>query len=67
MIGLSEIIVILFLIILLFISILPLILVVASKRVSGSTKALWIIIIIILSWLGFIIFLIANPKKDSVQ
>lgn len=67
MIGLPEVIFVYLIIIISSFSILPLILVANSKRVSGSTKALWVIIVFFLSWLGFIIFVVANPKKEIVQ
>ena len=65
MLGITEIIVIALVLLTIFISIvIPIILIVKSKRVSGAAKTLWIIIVILISWLGFIVFLIANPKKD---
>ncbi len=64
MLGTTEIIVIALVLLTIFISIvIPIILIVKSKRVLGAAKTLWIIIVILISWLGFIVFLIANPKK----
>lgn len=63
-IGSPEIIIILlglsFLVIMLL---LPIFIVLKSNRSDKDNKTLWVLIALIFSWLGVIIFYITNPKK----
>ena len=66
MIGISELILLVLIIFIIFVfSILPIIFIVKSKRGSGNSKIPWIILTILFSWLGYLVFLIANPKNNE--
>lgn len=44
---------------------LPMVFVLRSKRVSGSTKVMWFILTSIFSWLAYPAFLAATRKKGN--
>ena len=63
-IGSSEIIIILIgLIFIVIMLLLPIFIVLKSNRSDKDNKTLWVLIALIFSWLGVIIFYITNPKK----
>jgi len=46
---------------------LPVVFVLRSKRVSGSTKVMWFILTSIFSWLAYPAFLAATRKKGNAD
>ncbi len=47
--------------------ILPATLVLVSKRAAGTEKAIWFLVTVFLSWLGFIAFLIATANRQTSE
>jgi multidrug transporter EmrE-like cation transporter len=45
--------------------IIPVVVVAKSKRTSGNEKFLWLILVILFSWISFLAFLLAAPIKKS--
>ena len=53
--------------IIMLICLLPPILVLISRRTSGGTKFAWFLVSLLLSWLGYILFLLFTGKKKKAK
>lgn len=51
----------------LILRVVPPILVLVSKRAVGTEKAIWFLVSVLLSWLGFIAFLMATANRNGSQ
>ncbi len=61
--GIALIILLIILVYLLFI--LPARIVIKSDRLEHDKKTLWILIVLMYSWIGVIVFFMANPKQEK--
>lgn len=46
---------------------IPLLMIIKSKRTSGSTKALWVIAVLFISWLAWIVYFLMVPKANKLN
>jgi len=56
---------ILLLIIIFVLTVLPVLLVIKSRRSSGGEKWVWIVVTVIFSWIGFLAFILFTKKAEQ--
>jgi hypothetical protein len=61
----GSIVILIFLAVIGFIWLLPLILIISSRKTTGSEKLAWILAVIFISWFAWIFYLLLAPIKKK--
>lgn len=55
------------LLLILFLFVLPPVLVIASKRASGGARYGWFLAAVVLSWLGYLAFILVTKSPEAID